>query len=208
MEPDKFEQAWQAQSSHTHVTINQDLLATEIQRSHQTFRSAIFRRDFLEVAVAIALIPVWIIMGKQIGLPWTWYLAIPALIWVGGFMLFDRIRHPQRPIEAGNSLLQGVEESLKQVEHQIWLLRNIFWWYLLPPTIPILAFFFHISWLKSDNWSVAVILFLSNALLLVVVFGVIYWVNQRAVRKDLEPRRQELLVLRSSLQSETPVLKE
>ena len=208
MEPDKFEQAWQAQSSHTHVTINQDLLATEIQRSHQTFRSAIFRRDFLEVAVAIALIPVWIIMGKQIGLPWTWYLAIPALIWVGGFMLFDRIRYPQRPIEAGNSLLQGVEESLKQVEHQIWLLRNIFWWYLLPPTIPILAFFFHVSWLKSDNWSVAVILFLSNALLLVVVFGVIYWVNQRAVRKDLEPRRQELLVLRSSLQSETPALKE
>ena len=123
-------------------------------------------------------------------------------------MLFDRIRHPQRPIEAGNSLLQGVEESLKQVEHQIWLLRNIFWWYLLPPTIPILAFFFHVSWLKSDNWSVAVIPFLSNALLLVVVFGVIYWVNQRAVRKDLEPRRQELLVLRSSLQSETPVLKE
>ena len=208
MEPDKFEQAWRSQSSHPRVTIHQDLLATEIQRSHETFRSTIFRRDFLEVAVAIVLIPVWIIIGQQGALPWTWYLTIPAMIWLGGFILFDRIRHPQRPIEAGDSLLQGIEESLKQVEHQIWLLRNIFWWYLLPPTIPILAFFFHVSWLKSDNWSVAVILFLSNALLLVVVFGVIYWVNQRAVRKDLEPRRQELLVLRSSLQSETPVLKE
>ena len=208
MEPDKFEQAWRSQSSHPRVTIHQDLLATEIQRSHETFRSTIFRRDFLEVAVAIVLIPVWIIIGQQGALPWTWYLTIPAMIWLGGFILFDRIRHPQRPIEAGDSLLQGIEESLKQVEHQIWLLRNIFWWYLLPPTIPILAFFFHVSWLKSDNWSVAVISFLSNALLLVVVFGVIYWVNQRAVRKDLEPRRQELLVLRSSLQSETPVLKE
>ena len=68
--------------------------------------------------------------------------------------------------------------------------------------MPILAFFFHVSWIKSDNWSDAAILFLSNALILVVVFGVIYWMNQRAVRKDLEPRRQELLVLRSSLQNE------
>ena len=201
MEPDKFEQAWRSQSSHPRVTIDQDLLATEVQRSHRTFRAMIFRRDLLEVVVALVLIPVWFVLGIWAALPWTWYLTVPALIWVAGFFLVDRFRHPQLPFEVGDSLLDGAKKSLKQVEHQIWLLRNIFWWYLLPPSISILAFFFHVSWLKSnDTWDVLV-----NFLILIVVFGFIYWMNQRAVRRELEPRRQELLVLLASLQDEVAV---
>ena len=35
---------------------------------------------------------------------------------------------------------------LSSHEHQIWLLRNVFWWYLLPPGLSILAFFGQIAW--------------------------------------------------------------
>ena len=200
--PNEYEQAWRAQASHARITIDQELLATEVQRSHRTFRSTIFRRDFLEVVVAFALVPVWFWMGSLGSTPWTWYLTVPVLVWVGGFFLVDRIRHPQLPIEAGDSLLQGVEKSLKQMEHQIWLLRNIFWWYFLPPSISILVFFFHSSWLRSDHWVEFVINALPPVLIVVLVYGFLYYLNQRAVRKDLEPRRDELLLLRSSLQDE------
>ena len=205
MEPDKFEQAWRSQSSHPPVTIDRNLLVTEVQRSHQTFRAKIFRRDFKEVAISLILIPVWFVMGNLMATPWTWYLMVPCLIWTAVFFLFDRIRHPQLPIEAGDSLLDGTKKSLKQVEHQIWLLRNIFWWYLLPPSIAIMAIFFHFSWLDSNSTVGFVTLALGWFLFLVVIYGFVYWVNQRAVRKDLEPRRQELLVLIASLQDEVAV---
>ena len=57
------------------------------------------------------------------------------------------MRHKRKPSEPGDPLLESVKESLTQVEHQIWLLRNVFWWYLLPFTISILAFFAHVTWL-------------------------------------------------------------
>lgn len=38
-----------------------------------------------------------------------------------------RKRHPQRPSEPGEPLNFYAQEALTQVEHQIWLLRNVFW---------------------------------------------------------------------------------
>ena len=49
------------------------------------------------------------------------------------------------------------------------------------------------------------ILALTWVLFLVVVYGFLYYVTQRAVRKDFEPRPDELLLLlRSSLKDEMP----
>ena len=150
MDPDKYQQAWQAQSSQTRVTVDADLLLKEVQRNQRNFRATIFRRDFREVAVGLlhaALLVLYWAYG--LSLPWTWYLAVPAIIWVVGFILVDRIRHKQKPSEPGEPLLDCVKNSLTQVEHQIWLLRNVFWWYLLPFTIAILAFFAQDAWLHQ-----------------------------------------------------------
>ena len=77
---------------------------------------------------------------------------MPAITWVIGFILVDRIRHKQQPSEPGEPLLDCVKVSLTQVEHQIWLLRNVFWWYLLPFTIAILAFFAQLAWLNHSGF--------------------------------------------------------
>jgi hypothetical protein len=47
----------------------------------------------------------------------------------------------QRP-----SLRSSIERSLAQVEHQIWLLRNIFWWYLMPPGAAMTIWLAHFAW--------------------------------------------------------------
>ena len=186
MEPDRFQRAWQAHSSETRVTIATDLLRTEVQRSDRNFRAIIFWRDFREVGVALVLLPAWIYMGVALSTPWTWYLTVPALLWVAGFMLVDRVLHPQTPSEPGQPLIHSLHVSLTQVEHQIWLLRNISWWYLLPFTISILAFFAHVTWLVSHNWQQALgqLGFLVGFLFAVYYF--IYWLNQHAVRRQLE----------------------
>lgn len=212
MEPDKYQQAWQADSSQTRVTIDADLLLKEVQRNQRDFRATIFRRDAFEVGVGLLMLPLWFFLGFTFSEPWTWYLTVPALIWVVGFFLVDRKRRPQKCVGPGDTLLESVKESLNQVEHQIWLLHNVFWWYLLPFTIPILTFFAHVAWLSSEDWIVApgvaspffrclVALGVATPffVFLVALYSFIDYINQRAVRMQLEPRRQELLALLTSL---------
>jgi len=203
MEPDKYQQAWRAQSSQTRVTIDADLLLKEVQRSQGHFQAMIFWRDFREVGVALVMLPLWFYMGIALSLPWTWYLTVPALLWVAGFILVDRRRHKQKPCEPGEPLLVSVKELLAPVEHQIWLLRNIAWWYLLPFMIPILAFFAQVAWRSSKDWLEAAIGFGFPSLFAVALYYLIYCLNQRAVRVQLEPRRQELLALIAGLGDES-----
>src|SRR5687768_6441995 len=145
MSPDDLKHAWQTQSSHARLAINPELLLAEFRRNERTFAAMIFCRDLREVGVALLLIPVWVFLGVWQHSPWTWWLEIPALLWIAGFMLMDRRRHIRSPSPEA-PLRQQVEDSLFQVEHQIWLLRNVLWWYLLPLGLPVLAFFAYVSW--------------------------------------------------------------
>jgi hypothetical protein len=203
MSPDEYQQAWQSQSDPTRITIDTGLLLKEVQRSQQHFRALVLLRDFREAGIAILMIPLWLFLGTRFSLPWTWYLTVPALIWVAGFIIVDRMRYPQKPSEPGESLLDSVQKSRAQVEHQIWLLRNILWWYLLPFAVPILTFFAHTSWLSSGNWFQALGVVAAHFVLLMALYAFIYYLNQRAVRTQLEPRRQELLALLASLRDES-----
>jgi hypothetical protein len=204
MNPDMFKQAWQTQTSQTRLTIDADLLLKEVRRNQQYFAVTIFWRDVREVGTALLLVPLWFYLGVKLSLPWTWYLTVPVLLWIAVYMLADRMRHKRQPPEPGEPLHQCVESSLAQVEHQIYLLRNVLWWYLLPLALSMLAFFGQIAWqLRLGGWWAA--LAVSGVLAFeVIVFAGVYWLNRYAVRCGLEPRRRELETLRMSLEDETP----
>lgn len=203
MELDEYQQAWKSDAAQVLVSIDTDLLTKEMQLSRQTFRSTVFWRDVRELGVGLLLIPLWVYLGIAMELPWTWYLEIPASIWVMGFTILDRRRHQQKAGQRSESLLHCSKKSLRQVEHQIWLLRNIFWWYLLPYTVAIMAFFVHVSWQASSDWSEFFARVGGFGFLTFVIYGVTYLVNQSVVRLQLEPHRQELLNLVASLEDES-----
>ena len=202
MSLDKYQQAWNAEASQVHITFDADLLLQEIQRSHEKFRSMIFWRDVREVGTSLVMIPIWFVMGIVMSLPWTWYLTVPALLWIAGFMLVDRRWYSHRRSEPGEPLLFYVKESLAQVEHQIWLLRNVFWWYLLPPSISLMAFFTHTAWESTKSWWGCLLVTGFFGIFLFVVYGWIYRINQSAVRKQLEPRRDDLQKLIANLEGQ------
>ncbi len=203
MNPDDLKEDWRGQSARTCLTTDAELLLKEVRRNDQRFTAMIFWRDVREVGVSLLLVPLWLYLGVRHSSPWTWYLAVPALLWAAGFMLAGRIRHKEQPHEPGEPLRQLVEGSLKHLEHQIWLLRNVFWWALMPFGLSALAFFGQVAWQeRSGGWWMA--LAFSEAVgIVVVVFAVIYWLNQYAVRAALEPRRRELKTLLESLDDET-----
>jgi CubicO group peptidase (beta-lactamase class C family) len=203
MDFDSFQKAWQSQSSQTRVTIDADLLRKEVQRSERTFRATISKRNFSEVIIGLLMLPLWFFLGHWLSLPWTWYLGVPAITWVILFILVDGFRHKHQPSEPGEALLDCVKISLTQVEHQIWLLRRVLWWYLLPFTIAILAFFAQVSWQRAATFSMFALSLAPDLIFLLLLYGFVYWLNQRAVRWTLVPRREELLTLRASLGDET-----
>lgn len=149
------------------------------------------------------MIPVWFYMGARMSLPWTWYLTVPAFVWVAGFILVDRLRHPLKSSAPDEPLISNVQASVLEVEHQIWLLRNVFWWYILPFAVSLMAFFGQVAWRASSNWVEAVIAGGGFFIFVLAVNGFIYWLNLFAVRKQLEPRRQELMALLDGLQYDT-----
>jgi hypothetical protein len=204
MIPDEFKQAWRTQTSQTRLMVDGELLLTELRTHQRHFAAIIFWRDVREVGISLLLVPVWCYLGFRFSLPWTWYLVVPALLWVAGFMLVDRMRHKRQPPGPGEPLRQCAENLLAQVDHQIWLLRNIFWWYLLPCALAMLPFIGEVTWKeRSGGWLTALVVAFAVAFE-VIVLSALYWLNQFAVRAELGPRRQELEALLMSLKDETP----
>src|ERR1017187_5143579 len=193
-----MQKAWQSQDASAKVTINADALLKKVRRSQQQFRATIFWRDVREVGVAAFLTWLflhWAIRDRE----WSLYLLAFACCAVGMFMLADRwLQRKKRPV-TNDSVRSCVEASLIQVNHQIWLLRNVFWWYLLPIQVGLGALICSVVW-QVRHAGLAVILGLTRY---AVVCGVLCWgvykLNQYAVRKTLEPRQQELETLLSSL---------
>jgi hypothetical protein len=176
MSCDELQRIWQSQEG---AALNADQLAEALQQHDQSFNRIIFLRDLREIGVALVLIPIWIVMGVCRGAP-----------------------------AAGASLRAGIEYSLGQVEHQIWLLRNILWWYLLPLGIPIALFFIQVTVQVGERsqdplWQ-TIVAAAGPMGVLIGVYGFIYWLNQYAVRKQLEPLRDRLQSALAGLTEEPP----
>jgi hypothetical protein len=199
--PDPLQQTWQTQTAAGSTRWTSDHLLQEVRRNEHWFAAMIWWRDLREIGVSLVLIPIWIAMGNAGSLPWTWYLTIPALVWIAGFMAVDRVRQRRHEPDPSEPLERCLRSSLAQVEHQIWLLKNVAWWYLLPIVVSTLAFIGQVAW-RDRSGGPAVWLSASGPAAVVgVVFFAIYRLNQAAVRNLLEPRRLELQALLASLGS-------
>jgi hypothetical protein len=195
---EELQEAWQSQDTGAKVTIRADALLKEVRRKQKQFRATILWRDVREVGVAAFMTWLflhWAIRDRE----WSLYLLALACFGVGTFMLADRwLQRKKRPI-TNDSVRACIEASLVQVNHQIWQLKNVFWWYLLPIQVGLAALIGSVLW-QARLAGLAVIMGLTAyALVCALVCWGVYKLNQSAVRKGLEPRRQELETLLNSL---------
>lgn len=185
-----LQKAWQSQDAAAKVTINAELLLKEVRRNQQCFRRMTFWRDVREVGVAALLVPVFLYSGWKTH--WTLYLSAFACLVVGADMVLDRLQQRKVTPDLHGSLKECAITSLAEVCHQIWLLKNILWNYILPLSVPGLLFFGWCAWSLPLPVTARILSLLFLAVFSVLVDVFVYWLNQAAVKKDLEPRRQEL----------------
>ncbi len=74
--------------------------------------------------------------------------------------------------------------ELKKVNEQIRILKSVFWWYILPIAVGLCLFFFAMPYNTTS-------LIIHIALVLAVSVG-LYILNQKAVKKDLIPLKNDL----------------
>ena len=201
-EPDNFQQAWQAQSSQTKVSIDADVLLQVVQRYQQSFRAVVQSSDYWGIGIAILMIPVWFYMGVSDSVPWTWYLTVPVLVWWVVFPIMYRIRHPLKPAQPDEPLVHCVERSLTEVDQQIWFHSKSFWWSASPLFVSVVTFAFHSAWLRSDGW-LDLLSNMDSVVFFLACFSFLHFLSEKCGCEKYEPRRRELLTLLKSLQDET-----
>jgi hypothetical protein len=200
---DELQKTWQAQQTGLKLSIDSDLLLREIKRNKRNFDSTVLWRDVREVGIAIAVSILFLHLGLKNSL-WPFFLLALLCLYVAVFMIVDRIFQKRKRPVLTESLMGWVKNSLAEVDHQIWLLKNVFWWYLLPPNIGFAIFFGYLAWgtTRELMGTVLVIVLLTIAACFafcILISTAIYYVNRHVVRKELKPRKAELEQLRNSL---------
>jgi len=196
---------WQEQQNGFRLNIDSALLLKEVQRNKKSFDASIFWRDVREIGISIPMFMIFVYWGLKDN-AWEMLLIALGILFVAVFMTIDRITQKRKQPTLNGTLSSCLESSLAEVKHQIWLLKNVLWWYLLPPGIGFAAFSLGLLVTAiqafKDN-SLALLLSLSFFSLIIVFFIVVfvgvYWLNKRAVRKELLPRKEELDELVASL---------
>ena len=191
---DELQKTWQSQQANPRLAIDPDMLLKEVERNKKSFEAVVFWRDVREIGVAILLVAVFLYFGIKDSL---WPMCLLALIclWVGVFMVADRIVQKRRQPCLSDSLFNCVKKSLAQINHQVWLLRNILWWYLTPLGVGLIIWFSYcgISVMINEKPSIGYLLFFPVCIVgTILLYWGVYWLNQWAIRKELVPRKNEL----------------
>ena len=199
---EELRQTWQSQQSSIKLTLDSDLLFKEVKRNYRHFEVDIHKRDLREVGAGILCA----LFFATIGIPlntWIFMIMVPCCIYVSLFFVIDRKIQKGRQGKPSESLGSCIRASLQQLDHQIWLVNNLVVLYLLPFGLSFTAVFACMLWqVAHDGCRVVwVWTFLAGCIVFVVcVLIAIYRANQKWLREELLPRRQELEQLLRSIQ--------
>jgi hypothetical protein len=202
MNHDDLQKTWQSQEPVRRITIDADVLLREVRQNHRQFRFGTFWCDVLDAIVFLILAP-FMVLWVNYSIPfvtWPTYLFVATIGAAVAFPLIDRYCRKCKMPATSDTLLGWAQSSLADVEHRIWLYRNVFWWYLLLPIVGIAMFYARLGWEMCDCWEALCLLLV----VCVVTAAIFYWVyrfHQRWADKIGQPRRQELKDLVDNLKS-------
>ena len=172
-------QAMQRECDTSHI----DEISSRVGSRMTRFDHTIRRRDMVENLAAVI-----VIIGFVISLFYCddWLTFIGAAIVVVGAIEIVVVLNATRmyhPTPAGLPPVEHCKLEAAKVDRQIFLLRNVHWWYVGPLMLGCCVMSF-----GADSLIASVVL--CGVYIAMGVF--VYWINQRAVARHLLPLREEL----------------
>ncbi len=211
MNPDEqLKRAWQSQFSGRRPALNEGLILQQFRRHQHDFRFSLYGADLLMVVLGCALLGVTG-YGVYLSARWAAWAAwgmLLMLLPIGGFtvsIIIDRLRHLHRHPWRDTSIKACAESMLAEINHRIWLCRNVVWWFILPVIfIADAGFRCYVAWNTSSiTGATDAVSLIAPALVEAVITGaVIYFLFRWLVAKNFQARKRELEQLLLSLKSE------
>jgi hypothetical protein len=181
MDASELEYIWKKQQPIEPSRENITQIAATVIAEDRKFHRRIWWRDLREIGAALIMAIVFGLVGQT----WLRWISVASCLFVAGFLV--RSRTAPKFTRESPSVVERFQQMISETETQIQLLRSILWWYLLPCLVAIVAMVLDSPPRKFD---LSFLLIFGSAT--GVVFVGCYWLNQRAVRKVLEPRRENL----------------
>jgi hypothetical protein len=185
-----------------------DALAADVVARAGRFENQIMRRDWMETAAALFVILFFGVALSSMGMTRLMVAGV-ALILFGAVeivvvLFWARLR--DLPPQPDSSLAEFSQAELVRLDRQIYLLRNVTWWYTGPLLAGVALFLFGVLWSLPAMPPVTWFSFLAafGACLLAGGF-IVYRINRRAVVTELLPLREQIIAFRESLASSAEV---
>ncbi|HEX5176158.1 MAG TPA: hypothetical protein VFV83_03960 [Chthoniobacteraceae bacterium] len=159
-----------------------------LARKSERFESTIFWRDVREWAGTAFVAGIFLFYAFS--RPKIHWLPVVAAILACAPMTYVAVFRRKRPEgEISGRLTDYLQDSIARVRHQIRLLRSVLWWYLAPLALSMMLIHADAAASGRVHFDGRLVL---SAVVAVAIFFVVWKLNQRAVRTDLEPRLHEL----------------
>ncbi len=193
---DDLREQWQESNAQIARQRSRELALVSVCRTVEKTNLTILRRDIIETVAAVVVIFFFGI--AMFSLPsWTAVAGAALIVVWAVFIIYkmNRTRMKNRTRDIDLSVREYYEGEAESIDQQIEMLRSVLWWYLLPAFVGVNLVFIGLSssLLAPAMYFVAVL----------VLYTYIWWLNQRAVVKDLLPVREKIGALLHEL-NETP----
>ncbi len=204
MKLDELKEAWKSQDTRT--TVQTVLLLESIRKKQRRHNRVIVLRNIREGWLTILAAVYFTCSAESDAVSkaqlWPFYLAMAILFGIGVFRVLDSRRQRRRALEYKDSTLAFVECSLLHINHRIWLLENIIWWWILPVVVGGILVIAQIVMVVGLQEPAALFRELGKGVgIACVILGVLYWGNLWTARKYWQPRKAELEAIADSLKT-------
>lgn len=190
---EEYRQIWQEHDPGGDAGPLEEVLSEVKERSREYDRK-LFWRDVREIGVAVLAAVFFGYVALTAGAPMM-RIGASVVVAAAAFIVW-KLRRARRTGDselAGRPVTDRLRARIEQAERQIRLLEGVLWWYLGPLGIGVALM------MVSDGWGLWTA---GELFLLVVAYGYIWHLNQRAVRRCHRPRREELARLLRRLEEE------
>jgi hypothetical protein len=197
-----LQKTWQSQQNSFELTIDSDLLLREVKRNHRHFAMETLKCDKQDIFAGIFCSLCFVYFSLSSLNAWFFLILVPVCIYASIFLVIDRKIQKGKQVKPSESLDSYIQASLSQLDHRIWLVKNVDRLYLLPYGLSFACVNACMLWeiARVGCTIVWVWAFLGGGFPLFIAFVIIaiYRANQKCLRKELLPRKQELEQLLAS----------
>ena len=198
-----YEAVWKRQELPVGADADLVSLRATFETKSRKLHAALLAGDFAEAGAGVIVAGAYAFFWWQVGRSgWPLALAIILVLGVSVFFIRERLRARRGRLSVDAPMLAKVEADINELKHRRRLVRDMWAWYLAPIAAAMIIQFFVLAQrpalrdLMRDPFILA-----GFGVFSALMFWFAWFINHRAVRKQIDPRLKELEKLRRDLLS-------